>query len=325
MKEFQWKDNFINQDNKCEHINKYVLLLLMLKIKCCKTNKLEETSVSLRIQDFSVYEEFLIKNILQNAEHIKEQSKLLHNQPVFKDIVKELEIDKPLKVGLKTKKILFYKFSKYVNLKDLHNEYKASNFFSYGLISLFILLIVTFLEKSLWPFLFFNFIEVIYAKLIQRSYKGKCKTFFFNSYRINNELCLIELQNELEKLERILEVTVDPYKNESFDDCYEKFKEIYGVSENFIEICKDNNIIDENNFVNSKYNHFLIQYLKNKRKEIYRKEKFDWQLINHVIIFDISKSRKSEFLKEEFKKDSKNNSYYSREGKKFQDFLNLFE
>ena len=60
MKEFKWKSNFINQDKKTEHINKYVLLLLMVKLKCQNTKKLEENIASLEVQDFSVYEEFLI-------------------------------------------------------------------------------------------------------------------------------------------------------------------------------------------------------------------------------------------------------------------------
>ena len=62
MKEFKWKSNFINQDKKTEHINKYVLLLLMVKLKCQNTKKLEENIASLEVQDFSVYEEFLIEN-----------------------------------------------------------------------------------------------------------------------------------------------------------------------------------------------------------------------------------------------------------------------
>ena len=58
MKEFKWKNNFIKQDKKTEHINKYVLLLLMVKLKCQNTKKLEENIASLEVQDFSVYEEF---------------------------------------------------------------------------------------------------------------------------------------------------------------------------------------------------------------------------------------------------------------------------
>ena len=52
MKEFKWKSNFINQDKKTEHINKYVLLLLMVKLKCQNTKKLEENIASLEVQDF---------------------------------------------------------------------------------------------------------------------------------------------------------------------------------------------------------------------------------------------------------------------------------
>ena len=50
MKEFKWKSNFINQDKKTEHINKYVLLLLMVKLKCQNTKKLEENIASKRVQ-----------------------------------------------------------------------------------------------------------------------------------------------------------------------------------------------------------------------------------------------------------------------------------
>ena len=126
-------------------------------------------------------------------------------------------------------------------------------------------------------------------------------------------------------MEKILKIYQDPYKNDTFEESFEKFKNIFHVPENFLEICSKNKIIDENNIVNSHYHHFLIQYLKIKRDEKFKNEKFDWQLIQHVLIFDITKNRKSEFLKEDYKKDSKTGEYYTLEGKKFQYFLNFFE
>ena len=91
MKEFKWKSNFINQDKKTEHINKYVLLLLMVKLKCQNTKKLEENIASLEVQDFSVYEEFLIDHVLPESEKVTKQSRLLHNQPFFKDLIESIE------------------------------------------------------------------------------------------------------------------------------------------------------------------------------------------------------------------------------------------
>ena len=119
MTEFQWKDNFINQEKKIEHINKFVLLILMIKVKVGKTTKLERTIPSLRVQDFSVYEEYLKKYIL--PAKIKNKSKLLHNQPLFKDYVGKIKNDKALKINVKVKQIIFEKFAKYVNLKDIKN------------------------------------------------------------------------------------------------------------------------------------------------------------------------------------------------------------
>ena len=87
MKEFQWKNNFINQEKITEHINKYELLLLMLKIKNKDTSKLEENIESLKVQDFSVYEDFYIKHIIQKSEDSKEQGKLLHNQQLYKNLL----------------------------------------------------------------------------------------------------------------------------------------------------------------------------------------------------------------------------------------------
>lgn len=84
MKEFKWKSNFINQDKKTEHINKYVLLLLMVKLKCQNTKKLEENIASLEVQDFSVYEEFLIDHVLPESEKVTKQSRLL--DPVIKTV-----------------------------------------------------------------------------------------------------------------------------------------------------------------------------------------------------------------------------------------------
>lgn len=325
MKEFKWKNNFINQDKKTEHINKYVLLLLMVKLKCQNTKKLEENIASLEVQDFSVYEEFLIDHVLPESEKVTKQSRLLHNQPFFKDLIESIEVDKPLRTSFKYKRLLFSKFSKYVNLKDLTAVMKTYWAWVLGLFSFFYMASISIIFHNILYLTVLNLLEVFIAFSLYRTFRGKSKLFCLNINRINTELCLIELQKEFEELESILKVSNDPYKNDTFEETYEKFKNIFSVPEDFLDICINKSIIDENNFVNSKYNHFMIQYLKIKRNEKYRNEKFDWQLIKHVIVFEISKSKKSDFLKNDFKMDLKTREYYSPEGIKFQKFLNLFE
>ena len=325
MKEFKWKNNFINQDKKTEHINKYVLLLLMVKLKCQNTKKLEENIASLEVQDFSVYEEFLIDHVLPESEKVTKQSRLLHNQPFFKDLIESIEVDKPLRTSFKYKRLLFSKFSKYVNLKDLTAVMKTYWAWVLGLFSFFYMASISIIFHNILYLTVLNLLEVFIAFSLYRTFRGKSKLFCLNINRINTELCLIELQKEFEELESILKVSNDPYKNDTFEETYEKFKNMFSVPEDFLDICINKSIIDENNFVNSKYNHFMIQYLKIKRNEKYRNEKFDWQLIKHVIVFEISKSKKSDFLKNDFKMDLKTREYYSPEGIKFQKFLNLFE
>ena len=325
MKEFKWKSNFINQDKKTEHINKYVLLLLMVKLKCQNTKKLEENTASLEVQDFSVYEEFLIDHVLPESEKVTKQSRLLHNQPFFKDLIESIEVDKPLTTNFKCKRLLFSKFSKYVDLKDLTAVMKTYWAWVLGLFSFFYMASISIIFHNILYLTVLNLLEVFIAFSLYRTFRGKSKLFCLNIYRINTELCLIELQKEFEELENILKVSNDPYKNDTFEETYEKFKNMFSVPDDFLDICINKSIIDENNFVNSKYNHFMIQYLKIKRNEKYRNEKFDWQLIKHVIVFEISKSKKSKFLKHDFKMDLKTREYYSPEGIKFQKFLNLFE
>ena len=325
MKEFKWKSNFINQDKKTEHINKYVLLLLMVKLKCQNTKKLEENIASLEVQDFSVYEEFLIDHVLPESEKVTKQSRLLHNQPFFKDLIESIEVDKPLTTNFKCKRLLFSKFSKYVNLKDLTAVMKTYWAWVLGLFSFFYMASISIIFHNILYLTVLNLLEVFIAFSLYRTFRGKSKLLCLNIYRINTELCLIELQKEFEELENILKVSNDPYKNDTFEETYEQFKNMFSVPDDFLDICINKSIIDENNFVNSKYNHFMIQYLKIKRNEKYRNEKFDWQLIKHVIVFEISKSKKSKFLKHDFKMDLKTREYYSPEGIKFQKFFNLFE
>lgn len=324
MTEFQWKNNFINQSNKCEHINKYELLLLMVKVICGETVKLEENMQSLKIQDFSVYEDYLINKILPKAKKEKPQSKLLHNQPLFKDLIPKIKISEPIKINWADKGKLFTKFSKYVNLKDLKNENKAYWCFFFSTILALVLTLATFINHNYWCFLFLFLLSSLMSGIMCLTFKGKLSSFIFNKFRINTELCLIELQNELSTLEKLLKTPADPYKGNSFEASYELFKNIYKVPSDFVEICQKNDIIDENNFVNSKYNHFLIQYLKQVRDDKYKEEQFDWQLINHVIIFDILKNRKSFYLKNDFKQDDKG-KYYSSEGVKYSKFCEIFE
>lgn len=194
-----------------------------------------------------------------------------------------------------------------------------------GLFSFFYMASISIIFHNILYLTVLNLLEVFIAFSLYRTFRGKSKLFCLNIYRINTELCLIELQKEFEELENILKVSNDPYKNDTFEETYEQFKNMFSVPDDFLDICINKSIIDENNFVNSKYNHFMIQYLKIKRNEKYRNEKFDWQLIKHVIVFEISKSKKSKFLKHDFKMDLKTREYYSPEGIKFQKFLNLFE
>jgi hypothetical protein len=324
MTEFQWKNNFINQTNKTEHINKYELLLLILKVICVKTSKLEENVQSLKIQDFSVYEDYLINKILPKAKKEKQQSKLLHNQLLFGDLISKIKIDEPIEINGTNKRKLFEKFSKYVNLKDLRNTNRAYNLFSFSIMATFIFIIATMINhNNIWFLILFVLLS-IFSGMMYFTFKGKLTFFILNKFRVNTELCSIQLQNELTTLEKLLKIPADPYKNYSLKDSYELFKNIYKVPSDFIEICQKNDIIDENNFVNSKYNHFLIQYLKKVRDNKYKDEQFDWQLINHVIIFDILKNRKSYFLNKNFKQDNKG-KYYSSEGVKYSKFCEIFE
>ena len=104
MTEFKWKNNFIGQKIEIQHINKFEILLLMLKTKCKNTEKLEESTYSLEVQEFSIYEDFLVKHVLPKSEEIKEQSKLLHNQPLFNELITQIKPNVPLKISLKNKR-----------------------------------------------------------------------------------------------------------------------------------------------------------------------------------------------------------------------------
>ena len=213
MKEFKWKSNFINQDKKTEHINKYVLLLLMVKLKCQNTKKLEENMASLEVQDFSVYEEFLIDHVLPESEKVTKQSRLLHNQPFFKDLIESIEVDKPLTTNFKCKRLLFSKFSKYVNLKDLTAVMKTYWAWVLGLFSFFYMASISIIFHNILYLTVLNLLEVFIAFSLYRTFRGKSKLFCLNIYRINTELCLIELQKEFEELENILKVLSMPARN----------------------------------------------------------------------------------------------------------------
>lgn len=322
MTEFKWKNNFIGQKIEIQHINKFEILLLMLKTKYKNTEKLEESTYSLDVQEFSVYEDFLVKHVLPKSEEIKEQSKLLHNQPLFNELIPQIKPNVPLKISLKNKRKVFDRFSRYVNLKDLHKENISFYVYIFSLLSSFVFLVTSFISINWNPFFLISFLLFLFSFFLNRAFKGKSKLFFLNVYRINQELCLMELEKELRELEREFKVSCDPYTNFTEEEIDEMFFEIFDVPKDFFDICANNNIIDESNNVKPEYNHFLIQYLKVKRKEKYIKENFNWQFLQHKFIFDIKKNRKSDFLKEDFKKSD---NYYSTEGKKFQQFLDLFE
>ncbi len=325
MTEFKWKNNFIGQKIEIQHINKFEILLLVLKTKCKNTEKLEKSTYSLEVQEFSVYEEFLINHVLPKSENIKEQSKLLHNQPLFNELIPQIKPNVPLKISLKNKRKVFEKFSRYVNLKDLRRENIFYYVYIFSLFSSIIFLVTSFISNNWNPFFLLSFFSFLCFFCFNRTFKGKFKLFFLNAYRINLELCLIELEKELRELEKEFKVSCDPYKNFSEEEIFEMFFEFFDVPKDFFDICANNNIIDESNNVNSKFNHILIQYLKLKRKEKFRKENFDWLFLEHIITFDISKNKKSKLLKKGFKKDVKTNEFYNSEGKKFQKFIDLIE
>lgn len=307
MTEFQWKDNFINQEKKIEHINKFVLLILMIKVKVGKTTKLERTIPSLKVQDFSVYEEYLKKYIL--PAEIKNKSKLLHNQPLFKDYVSKIKNDEALKINIKVKQIIFEKFAEYVNLKDTNSEKNARNIMYWFCIPFLINFIFLIKDQKNFNYLLVSLMAFIFlflwGKNIVWAFQGKSKVFLFNTLRINTELCLLALQEELEVLEKILGNPSDLYKKNTEEQNFELFQDVFPVQDTFIIELREKGILDENSFVNKNYNHFLIQYLKTIRKKKFQEEVFNWQLINHVMIFDIPKERKSHFLKKSFKANSK--------------------
>ena len=58
----------------------------MLKLIPRHSDRIEENTKSLKVQDFSVYEDAYINNILPKPESLKPQSRLLHNQNIFKEM-----------------------------------------------------------------------------------------------------------------------------------------------------------------------------------------------------------------------------------------------
>lgn len=322
MTEFQWKNNFIDQDKKHEHINKFVLLLLMLKVKRSNTKFLEKSIAALNVLDFYYYEKFYLDNI--KAVELSKPNRFLHNQEEFKKILDKFVPGEKLRISLPQQKYLFEKFSRYVNLKDVKTVDKAYRFFAYGIILFVFLLKSFFSNHDIEILLFVNFVEIIASLTISLIFNGKFKSIKLNYWRINEELCLCELQKELEMLEKLLEVKHDPYENETYDELWNRFKSRFDVPDNFIERCRENKIIDENNIVMPKYNHCFIQYLKQNQHKPLDCENFDWQLINHIVILDIERNRKSEFVDKEFKIDQTTGEYISKEGKAFSDFCNIF-
>lgn len=327
MREFQWKNNFINQDKTVEHINKYVLLLLMLKVKRCNTTLLEKEIASLKVLDFIYYEEFFLNEIKPKSENLSNPDKFLHNQDPFKEIIEKFTPGEKLETSKIQQKQLFEIFSRYVNLKDVKLLEKTYKGFAYGIIFFLFLLESYFSDHNVWVLMFVNLIEIILCIITSYIFKGKSKSIRLNYWRINEELCYIELQKELEELEKLLNIKHDPYEENTYKELWDKFKIIFDVPDNFIERCRAKGIIDENNFVINKNNnnHNFIQYLKQKRKEEYKNEKFDWLLINHIVILDIGLNRKSEFVKKDFKFDSKKGEYISEQGKDFARFCELLD
>ena len=156
MKEFHWKENFINQENRTEHINKYELLLLMLKVKNKNTSTLEQNIESLKVQDFETYEDFYVKYVYPQSESSKEQSKFLHNQQFFSTLLSQLQPGKQLKCSRTEKNEIFYKFSKYVTLKDIKSKDKNYYRFACSLLLLLALLPIVYVIHALWPLFVLN-------------------------------------------------------------------------------------------------------------------------------------------------------------------------
>ncbi|MCR5386672.1 MAG: hypothetical protein K6E69_06100 [Treponema sp.] len=330
MKEFQWKVVHTSTNSIIQHINRYVILLTMIKANCANTAKLEEEANSLNVQDFSVYEEFFFKYLSEKELTFKGKKKLLkykddllQNQPPFKTIIEKMQSNKPFNLTLSEKKDIFKKFSQYVNLKDLRTVHKCSSFLIYGIVSLIFLFLLFTAKRIPSELLILNFLEIIVSGFALWTFKGKSKTYILNSLRINTDLCLVELQKTLETVEKELNVHSDPYYDFEYDETLKIFLHKFNVSKDFLKICRDEGIIDEQKIVKAEYNHFLIQYLKSVRKEGDKDKKFDWQLIDHVIHFDLIKTRKSYFLKNDFKFDD--GEYYSAEGKKYGSFIKNFE
>lgn len=327
MTEFRWKNCFLNQQKKTEHINKYELLLFTIKALRKNTQLLEENCESFDIQDFSIYENFFINCIKPKFDDFNEKSRLLNSQNLFDNISSKLKVNVPLDISRKDRKELFDIFANSVNLKDLKTANKAYKWLIYGFFSLIVLIISLFLQFNFYFALLagINFYEIICAYLMYRTFRGKSKSFFLNSFRINTDLCLIQLQKELEELEILLKIPCDPYKNFTYEETYKLFTDAFEVPENFIKICQEKKYIDENYIVTTKYNKYLIQYLKSVRKSEFEDEKFNWQLINHIITFNISKSQKSTYLDKSYKKDSKTGEFYTKDGKKFFEFISSFQ
>ena len=335
MQEIKWRDIFPNQDKKIQHINRFVLLLSMCKMLIRNTRTVESNAESLDVQDFSVYVDYLKKYVL--PYEARRKSKLLQNQEPFRSFVNDISSEKTLKIPYSEKQMIYEKFTEYVNLKDWKLQYKAYRIGVYSFFPTIILGIsvaVFVVTNKTFPYYLGSFFSIsllctLYGVLRYLLFGGRFKNYWVNLYRINSNRCLEALQTELEYLESEdgLGRSSDPYENMSYTKCCRIFSEQYPVTADFIEKLQtlkfpdpkykvEKVILDENNVLTPCFNHLFIQYLKKIR--IAKQGDFDWQLISHILKIDISKSRKADFLKEEFKVDT----IYDTQ---FKDFCSLLD
>ena len=146
---------------------------------------MEQNIESLKVQDFETYEDFYVKYVYPKSKSSKEQSKFLHNQQFFSTLLSQLQPGKQLKCSRTEKNGIFYKFSKYVTLKDIKSKDKNYYRFACSLLLLLALLPIVYVIHALWPLFVLNALFTLNFFLCFLIFKGRINLFFFNCIRIN--------------------------------------------------------------------------------------------------------------------------------------------
>jgi len=335
MKEFKWKRVSEKQEKIVRTINRFVLLYLMAKLLYKDTSNIEQETYSLDVEDFSLYENYYnqyIKNYWLTDKKVKQED-LLQNQNEVQFLLEYFNSDKK-KVNKKKlkeyKKIFFEKFDEYVKLKDLHaqNSYWLCFLVGFCLTSMFIFIIIMmnitkkYSEQELYITIFMcsSFIFSIFGFLFYRAFDNKSKSLWLNLKRINRTLCLEELDKTQRELENYIGKTMDPYAEMPYEKVFKIFQNRYPVVDNFVEELKkiifqtesgkcEINIIDEYGLVNKQFKRMLLFYLGKIEKEKFKNTEVDWQLIEHVLQFNLQSPTKKKYYKEPYERNKEKQKY----------------